>query len=66
MIHHYSRLSRVDKKIRSNIYNETVKYWQKNGISKKNFNKILFIDLMYLEGVFGRIYFKILSKLKYL
>lgn len=65
-IHHYSRLVRVDKKMKRKIYKETIKYWEKYEIANKLSDSFLFLDVFYFKGIFGRIYFKFISKVKLL
>lgn len=61
-VHHYSRLIRLGKDEREKNYKKTIFYWKKYGVNNICLEKILYIDCMYLKGILGRVYFKIISK----
>lgn len=61
--HHYSRLIRTEKNLKNKILEQTIEYLNNKKFKDPLF-KYLYIDMNYLNGIIGRIYFKILSKLK--
>lgn len=62
--HHYSRLVRVDKQEKKIFYKKTLEEWRKIIRISKVKEKLLYIDLMFFKGIFGRIYFKKLIKVR--